>query len=89
MDIGNALRRAGRDDITIRSIIANTIRDEYTHEVSIRSVKIHGNKIIVATWNPLINSELSLLSWKIKENIYKKSATLWLKIWANINLRFI
>jgi len=49
MDIGNALRRAGRDDITMRSVIANTISELYSHEVHIKSVTIHGNKIIIKT----------------------------------------
>jgi hypothetical protein len=49
MDIGNALRRAGREDITIRATLAKTINDIYGREVLIESVKIHGIKIIIKT----------------------------------------
>lgn len=80
MDIGNALRRAGRDDITLRSTIANTVWELYTHEVSIKSVKIHGKKIIISTGNPLINSELSLLSWDIKKASLQKLSKLWIHL---------
>lgn len=44
MDIGNALRRAGRDDITIRSVIANTVKEIYKEksglEISVDSVQV-------------------------------------------------
>ena len=49
MDIGNALRRVGREDITIRATIANTVSEVYKREVIIESVKIHGKKIIIKT----------------------------------------
>ena len=72
MDIGNAIRRAGREDITIRSVLANTISEIYSHEVIIESVKIHGSKIMIKTGKPLINSELSLLSEDIKKASLQK-----------------
>jgi hypothetical protein len=49
MDLGNAIKRAGRDDITIRSVIANTIKELYPRNVSITSVKISGNTILIKT----------------------------------------
>jgi len=49
MDIGNALRRTGRENITIRAVLANTISEVYQREVFIESVKIHGDKILIKT----------------------------------------
>jgi hypothetical protein len=72
MDIGNALRRAGREDITIRAVLANTISEVYEREVLIESVRIHGKKIIIKTGIPLINSELSLMSEDIKKASLEK-----------------
>jgi c-di-AMP phosphodiesterase-like protein len=72
MDIGNALRRAGREDITIRAVLANTISEVYQREVLIESVKIHGSTILIKTGKPLINSELSLLSEDIKKASLQK-----------------
>ena len=72
MDIGNALRRAGREDITIRAVLANTISEVYQREVLIESVKIHGKKILINTGKPLSNSELSMLSEDIKKASLQK-----------------
>ena len=80
MDIGNALRRAWREDITIRSIIAQTVKSIYKREISIKSVKIHWKKIIVQTGKPIINSELNLRKEDIKSAVLKK---LW---WLGIKL---
>ena len=53
MDIGNALRRAGRDDITTRSVIANTVKKMYSEtsgrEIFIDSVQIRGKKVFIKT----------------------------------------
>jgi len=89
MDIGNAIRRAGREDITIRSVLANTISEIYSHEVIIESVKIHGKKILIKTWKPLINSELWLMSEEIKKASLEKLSTMWIKLSADITFRFV
>lgn len=89
MDIGNALRRAGREDITIRATLANTIREIYSHEVYIESVKMHGNKIIIKTGKPLINSELSLMSEDIKKTSLQKLDSMWIKLSPDIIFRFV
>lgn len=88
MDIGNSLRRLWRDDITIRSIIANTIHEIYNHECEVQSVKVHGNTILIKTGSPLINAELQLLDWKIKQSALKKLWWVWIKLSANIKFRF-
>ncbi len=89
MDIWNALRRAGREDITIRAVLAKTIGDVYNHEVIIESVKIHGKKIIIKTGKPLINSELQMLEWRIKELSIKKLKDMWIKITQDVKFRFV
>jgi len=66
MDLGNAIKRAGRDDITIRSVIANTVTQLYSRNIAITSVKVSGKTILVKTWNPLINSELQMMKWEIE-----------------------
>lgn len=80
MDIWNALRRAGREDITIRSIIAKTIRDIYNREVPIKSVKIHGKKVIIKTGKPVINSELNLISQDIQKAALTTLSNIWIKL---------
>jgi hypothetical protein len=44
MDIGNALRKAGRDDITMRSVIANTViqlaKEKLNKDITVQSVQI-------------------------------------------------
>lgn len=93
MDIGNALRRAWRDDITIRSVIANTVKEmsqeKLWYTVSIDSVQIRGKKVLVKTGNALINSELSLLQGDIKKASMKKLSMMHIKIGNDIVFRFI
>lgn len=89
MDIGNALRRTGREEITIRSIISNTIHDIYWPQVHIHSVNIRGNKVMVKTGNALINSELSLLSWDIKKASLQKLGALGISLSHELKIRFI
>ena len=89
MDIGNALRRAGREDITTRAVLANTITKIYGREVIIESVKIHGNKIIIKTGKPLINSELSLMSQDIKKASLEKLFSIGIKLSPDIVFRFV
>jgi hypothetical protein len=89
MDIGNALRRAGREDITIRAVLANTISEVYQREVRIESVKIHGSTILIKTGKPLINSELSLLSEDIKKASLQKLDDMWIKLSTDITFRFM
>lgn len=93
MDIGNALRRAGRDDITIQAVIANTVKKVYketsSHDVSIASVQLKWKKVFVKTWNALINSELQFLEWEIKKASIGKLSSMHIKIWSDIVFRFI
>lgn len=88
MDIGNALRRAWKDDIIMRSMIANTITELYGKNIAIQSVKILWKKIIIKTGNSLINSELQLLEWDIKEKCIEKLWKLWIKIHSESVMRF-
>lgn len=93
MDIWNALRRAGRDDITIRSVIANTVQSMYTKkswkEITIQSVQIKGKKIVIKTWIPLINSELGLMESNIKKASLEKLLGMNIKLSTDIVLRFV
>lgn len=82
MDIGNALRKAGRDDITMRSIIANTTlqlaKDKLSKDITIESVQILWKKIRIKTWSTLINSELQFISTDIKKNSQEKLKKMWI-----------
>lgn len=49
MDLGNAIQRSGRDDITIRSVIANTISEIYKKKVEIQSVRLSKTTILIKT----------------------------------------
>jgi hypothetical protein len=89
MDIANALRRTGRDDITTRAIIANVIRELYPHEIHIESVKISGKKIIIRTGNSIANSELNLLSGDIKKVSLQKLWDMGIRLSDEIIFRFV
>ncbi len=89
MDIGNALRRSWIDDITIRSTISRVVASSLEYDVTVLSVKIHGNIIRVRTDNPLINSELSLKSGDIKKASLEKLWAMGIQLWKNIKFRFI
>jgi len=89
MDLGNALKRAGRDDITIRSVIANTITQLYSRSVSITSVKLSGKTILVKTWNSLINSELQMMRWEIEAESIKKLSGMWIHLDTNTKMKFL
>lgn len=89
MDLGNALKRAWRDDITIRSVIANTVAQLYPRKVKITSVKLSGKTILVKTWNSLINSELQMIRWDIEEQCKKKLSHMWIHIDNSTMIKFL
>lgn len=89
MDIGNALRTSWRDDITIRSVIANTIKELYDKPVNINSVKTYKNTILIKTHNPLINSELQLMSKQIQETCIWKLKIMGITLENTTQIKFI
>lgn len=93
MDIGNALRRAGRDDITIRSIIANTTQNIYFEktwvQISISSIQLRWKKVLIKTGNALINSELQLMQESIKKASLEKLWTMSITLSKELTFRFI
>lgn len=89
MDLGNALKRAWRDDITIRSVIANTITQLYPRKFTITSVKLNGKTILVKTWNSLINSELQMMRWEIEQECKNKLSLMWINIDRDITIKFL
>lgn len=89
MDIGNALRKSWREDITILAVVSNTVKAVYGKDIEIQSVKILGKKVIIKTWNSLINSELQLLEWVIRETSIKKLTIMWVNISNECVFRFI
>ncbi len=89
MDIGNALHRAWRDDITTRSIIANTVKEIYGKDISIISVRIHGQKILIKTGKSLVNFELQLMAEDIKIASLEKLWRLWIQLSPSIEIRFL
>lgn len=93
MDIANALRRAGRDDITIRSVIANTVQNIYSEtswkDIIVQSVQIKWKKIIIKTGIPLVNWELTLMQNDIKKTSLEKLLGMNIKLSSDIVLRFV
>jgi hypothetical protein len=73
MDIGDALRRTGKDETIIQSIIWNSIVSVFQEEknIDIRpylvSVRFSKNIAIVKTKKPIINSEALLINDIIKK----------------------
>ncbi len=89
MDLWNALKRAWRDDITIRSVIANTIAQLYSRKVTITSVQLSGKTILVKTWNSLINSELQMIRWDIEQESKNKLSHMWIFLNKDIVIKFL
>jgi len=89
MDLGNALKRAGRDDITIRSVIANTIWEVYKRKIEIQSVRMSGKTILVKTWNALINSELQMIWTEVESTARKKLSKMWIIISWDTKIKFL
>ncbi len=89
MDIGNALRRTGREDIALRSIIANTIKDIYPRNIDIIFVTIKGKKVFVKTENNIINSELSLMRWDIQKESLKRLSEVWITLSPELTFIFL
>lgn len=93
MDISSALKRTWREDITLRSIIANAISGYYFEKtqkkIEIESVQIRGKKIIIKTGSSIINTELWYLSGDIHELLEKKCKPLQLPLPKEAELRFV
>lgn len=89
MDLGNALKRVWRDDITIRSVIANTVKQLYTKKIVITSIKISGKTILIKTWNSLVNSELQMIRWEIEQESKNKLSQMWIHIDKNTTIKFL
>lgn len=89
MDIGNALRRTGRDEIVVYATIANTVKEVYNKNITIHSVSMRGKKIYVKTGNALINSELQLLSGDIKKASLKKLQAIGIHLSQDIRFLFL
>lgn len=89
LEIWNALRRAGRDEIVMKSIIANTITKIYGQGIDIVSVKHKGEKIFIKTSSALINSELNMLTDDIQKQSLETLSKLWINISKKTVFRFI
>ena len=93
MDISSALKRTWREDITLRSIIANTISSYYFEKaqkkIEIESIQIRGKKILVKTGSSIMNTELIYLSGDILSLLQKKISPLKLPFPKEAELRFI
>ncbi|MDD3645806.1 MAG: hypothetical protein PHH06_00195 [Candidatus Gracilibacteria bacterium] len=86
MQLGDSIRRSGKDQVVIKSIIWNTIIEIFKGEKGIDvknylvSIRLMGDAILVKTNKPLINSELLLLSEKIKKASAEKLQRLGLRL---------
>jgi len=89
MDITNALKRTGRNDITLRAIVAKTVKDIYHSEIEILSVTLKSDSLFIKTWKSIVNSELNMMSEKIKTQCIKKLTTLGISLKKDIRFRFI
>lgn len=89
LNIWNALRRTGREDIALRSIIANTIKDIYPREIDIHSVTFKGKKVFIKTGNNIANSELTLLGWKIQKESLERLSKVWISLSSEIKFLFL
>ena len=84
MEIGNSIRRSGKAEVIIQSIIWNTIIEIFEEEKKIDikkylvSIKLKWENILVKTNKPIINTELYLLNEKIKKVSQDKLQKLWL-----------
>ena len=84
MDIANSIRRSGKQEVIIQSIIWNTIIEIFETEknIDIRrylvSIKLKWENILVKTNKPIINTELYLLNEQIKKVSQDKLKKLWL-----------
>jgi hypothetical protein len=85
LEIGNALRRAGRENIALHSIIVRSICHIYGKDIIVQSIIIQWNKVIVRTWKSILNSELMLKNQDIK----KESLTRLSKVWITISEKSI
>ena len=94
MKIGESLRRKWKEDVIIKSIIWNTIIDIFKVEKNIDitsylvSIQLKWDNILIKTSKPIINTELLILSNKIKEASKKKLLKIWIKL-KNINIKYI
>ena len=92
MILWDSLRRMWRDTIILPSVIAKTTQEIYKEKtgmnVQVQSVVIKWNICRIKIQNPLIASELSLISEDIKKASYEKLLKLGIHIPNNIILRF-
>jgi len=89
MDLGKAIKRAGRDDITIMSVIANTISEIYERKIEIQSVRLSGKTILVKTGNAMINSELQMIRLEIESSAKNKLIHMWIPLEWKTSIKFI
>jgi len=88
IEIGNALRRAGRENIVLHSVIHRSIEHCYGKKIIIKSIKMRGNTLIISTRNPLINSELMMLDGTIKKESLARLSQIGISLPQNLKLRF-
>lgn len=75
-----------KKELFLKTFFWNTIIEVFLNEKKIDikpylvSVQIKWNAILLKTNNPLINWELRLLNWIIKENFSKKTSNLEINI---------
>ena len=89
MDISQSLKKSGREDMALRSLIAKSVIEVYGKDITIHSVNLRGNTVIISTWNSLLNSELQLLSGKIKTVALSRLKKVGIILSEEIRFRFI
>lgn len=93
MDIGNWLRRTGREGKVIQSTVWNTIIALYKQKTGrdvtpyLESISLSWDTILVKTKKPIINTELSYIQDEIQLSCSEKFAKLGIKL-KNMKYKF-
>lgn len=82
-----------KEELFLKTALWNSIVEVFKHEKNIDltsylvSISIKWKKIIVKTWNPMVNSELLSFDEKIKEVFKEKVKGIW-KEFEEVEVRY-
>lgn len=94
MELWNSVRKLGKQEIIIQSIIWNTIIEIFKEKKNIDitpylvSIKLKWENILVKTNKPIINTELYLISEEIKKISTNKINKIWLN-YRDFEIKFL
>lgn len=88
-----SLNKSWKTDLVIKSIIWNTIIEEYKKikdidlTIYLKSISLRWNVVIIKTWKPIINAELENYQENLLSKIKEKLNIVWINI-KNIEIKF-